>query len=293
MLLLRASASSTYLETRTRSSRSARLGTQVTEDKSDRSTCQIRQPLTPGGPRAARKHRERTACVLSIASNRFKSRHKNRTYPPQIGFLQLLSSAVPGAAPPTESVSDVKSSKLLSNVSSSSKILYSRKKWCKRAKAFVFADGNRAWKSVCGTMKIPFAQVSHGRMVYAQDLPRKRPGQCKMAGTQTLEQVWRHLKRYVPYTLALKRPTGSGLKLNPRLLQYCFSFMFRLNAQKQLWTELSRLADSKNTRRSQKKTTQKGVPTEIRFANLQIYHENQCFIASTKLMYSKHPKQAV
>ena len=36
-------------------------------------------------------------------------------------------------------------------------------------------------------MKIPFAQVSHGRMVYAQDLPRKRPGQCKMAGTQTLD----------------------------------------------------------------------------------------------------------
>ena len=124
MLLLRASASSTCLETRTRSSRSARLGTQVTEEKSDRSTC---QPLTPGGPRAARKHREtvpvslavpsrasRTACVLSIASNRFKSKHKNRTYPPQIGFLQLLSSAVPEAAPPTESVSDVKSSKLLS-----------------------------------------------------------------------------------------------------------------------------------------------------------------------------------
>ncbi|CAE7041088.1 unnamed protein product [Symbiodinium sp. CCMP2456] len=109
-----------------------------------------------------------------------------------------MSSAFPGAAPPTERVSDVKGVKLLSKLSSSSKILYSRNKWCQRAKAFVVL----------------------GRMVN-----RSRPGQCKMAGSQTLDQIWRHVKRYVLYTLALKRPAGSGLQLNPRLLQYGWSFM--------------------------------------------------------------------
>ena len=52
------------------------------------------------------------------------------------------------------------------------------------------------------------------------------------------------------------------------------------------------------TTRSDKTKAQKRVPTEIRFPKLQIYRQSQCFVASAsqslvKLMYSKHPKQAV
>ena len=132
-----------------------------------------------------------------------------------------MSSAFPGAAPPTERVSDVKGVKLLSKLSSSSKILYSRNKWCQRAKVFVVL----------------------GRMVN-----RSRPGQCKMAGSQTLDQIWRHVKRYVLYTLALKKACWVWPSAVPTPLAVRLVFYVRFSAQKQLWTELSRLADSKNNK---------------------------------------------
>ena len=68
-------------------------------------------------------------------------------------------------------------------------------------------------------------------MVFAEakDVPRKRPGQLKTAGTQLF-------RRYIPYNLSVRTKRR---EVNPRLLQYCYSFQFRFNAQKRLWQKLS------------------------------------------------------
>ena len=58
----------------------------------------------------------------------------------------------------------------------------------------------------------------------------------------------------------------------PTPLAVLLGFTFRFNAQKQLWTELSRLADSKNKKVRHTHTHDKTrVPAEIRLvSNLQI-----------------------
>ena len=70
----------------------------------------------------------------------------------------------------------------------------------------------------------------------------------KLTGTQTVDQVWRHLKRFVPESLRTR--CGSGEKDHPRLeqyvgTQYVWDFVFRFNHRDNLLADLAKMANKK------------------------------------------------
>ena len=50
---------------------------------------------------------------------------------------------------------------------------------------------------------------------------------------QVIDRVWGHLKSYVPNSIVAKCSTG----LNPLLMKYTWSYQFRSNCGKSLWTK--------------------------------------------------------
>ena len=90
----------------------------------------------------------------------------------------------PQSRPPTESLRDVRMSKLLEKVP----------RGCT-----VHGDGARAWKSESKRLKLRFKNVVHYKMQFSKLVRVRRLP--KLTGMQCLDQTWKQLKRYIPKEL--------------------------------------------------------------------------------------------
>ena len=138
----------------------------------------------------------------------------------KIGIIAFFPSKHPqsGSRPPTESCLDVDEADLLSRVPGHNAIL--------------FADGNRAWKRAAMEGDIEFHDVKHALLEFSRTV-RRRAGDVVKAGTQVLDRQWRSLKEYLPKSLATKSKQGH---VNQSLWQWTYSWQYRYNNGKDLWT---------------------------------------------------------
>ena len=68
----------------------------------------------------------------------------------------------------------------------------------------------------------------------------------KISGTQKLDQMWRRLKRYIPYNVATK---DRCTKRDPeRLETYVWSYAWRYSNKTQVKEKLAKLAEKKRTK---------------------------------------------
>ena len=77
--------------------------------------------------------------------------------------------------------------------------------------------------------RVGVGSVAHGSTIYAKDLARLSSAGQRIPKAGCRDQVWRHLTKYVLYSLLSKTKDSD---VNPRILQYCVSFMWRFQ---QLW----------------------------------------------------------
>jgi hypothetical protein len=109
----------------------------------------------------------------------------------------------------------------------------------------LFTDGAHAWPKLVkaynkmNKAKVCIREVKHYKSEYTKTSKKGRRGQSLIAGTQSLDQRWRWLKRYVPHGIKGK----IDRRENPRLDSYVYSFQFRSNVKARgadLWTALGR-----------------------------------------------------
>lgn len=134
-----------------------------------------------------------------------------------------FSLLTPGARPAVESLQDVRSTRFLEKIV---------RPCC------VHADGAKSWRSECRKFRLPFRNVVHVKMQFSKMVKVK--GKRKLTGTQLLDQVWRHLKKYVPKELSTRE--GLGTRDAARLEQYVRSFQFRWNQKMNLADALAKRA---------------------------------------------------
>ena len=79
-------------------------------------------------------------------------------------------------------------------------------------------------------------KTQFNKLVKVRQLP-------KLTATQTLDQTWRQVKRFVPKSLRTRG--GSGEKDNPRLEEYVWAFVFRFNHRDNLLADLAKMANKK------------------------------------------------
>ena len=93
----------------------------------------------------------------------------------------------PGSCPATESLRDVRKNGFLRQL---------------KRPGTVYGDGAKRWKSECERHRLCFRDVTH---YYKMEFTRKTKVKQKVhiSGTQLLDQVWRHLKRFVPFSTLL------------------------------------------------------------------------------------------
>ena len=142
-----------------------------------------------------------------------------------LGLTFVLLS--PAAKPVMESLADVKKCNFLERL---------------RKSVIVFADGAKAWKTESRRLRLTFRNVVHYKMEFCRKTKVKK--KVKISGTQKLDQMWRQLKRYIPYNLATKdRCTKKDSK---RLESYVWSYAWRYNNKSQMKEKLAKLAAKKN-----------------------------------------------
>eukprot|EP00435_Cladocopium_sp_Y103_P076082 s29_g76.t1 len=66
----------------------------------------------------------------------------------------------------------------------------------------VYGDGAKSWKSESKKQRLCFRNVTHYKMEFTRKTKVKK--KVRISGTQLLDQVWRHLKRFVPCSLSTK-----------------------------------------------------------------------------------------
>ena len=79
---------------------------------------------------------------------------------------------------------------------------------------------------------IEFHDVKHALLEFSRTV-RTRAGDVVKAGTQVLDRQWRSLKDYLPKSLATKSKAGH---VNQSLWQWTYSWQYRYNNGKDLWT---------------------------------------------------------
>ena len=132
-----------------------------------------------------------------------------------VRFNQTFNAVLfPGGRPPTESLVDVRSTGFFESLS---------------PYVTLHGDGNKAWKSEAKTRKRKFTDVAHVHMQFTA----KRAGHAKLAGTQVLDQHWRHLKQHVPKSLGNRH--ADDRRCSARIRDYVLSYQWRVNAGKNLW----------------------------------------------------------
>ena len=93
----------------------------------------------------------------------------------------------PGSCPATESLKDVRKTGFLKQL---------------QRPCTVYGDGAKSWKSECKRVRLCFRDVTHYKMEFTRKIKVKH--KVRISGTQLLDQVWRHLKRYVPFSVHSK-----------------------------------------------------------------------------------------
>ena len=116
-----------------------------------------------------------------------------------LGLIFVLLS--PAAKPVTESLADVEKCNFLERL---------------RKSVIVFADSAKAWKTESRRLRLTFRNVVHYKMEFCRKTKVKK--KVKISGTQKLDQMWRQLKRYIPYNVATK---DRGTKKGSKRLELC------------------------------------------------------------------------
>ena len=119
----------------------------------------------------------------------------------------------PGSCPATESLRDVRKTGFLRQL----------KRPCT-----VYGDGAKSWKSECKRHRLCFRDVTHYKMEFTRKTKVKQ--KVRISGTQLLDQVWRHLKRFVPFSVHSKDKVTR--KDSQRIQQYISVFL-RLSLEQQ------------------------------------------------------------
>jgi len=114
-----------------------------------------------------------------------------------------------GAKPPTESLEDISSTKLLRQVQIGSKLCPS---------PTLMADGARAWSGAARAeerrrkIKITVSHVKHCHGQFTKRVAA-RLKRNRIGGTQVLDRIWDGLKSSLPRQLSTRQLTGDQLKL--------------------------------------------------------------------------------
>lgn len=130
-------------------------------------------------------------------------------------FHTVVAEVLPvGVRPPTESLLEVRLSKLLDCVV--------------KKKSTVFADGNSAWRTEARRLGLRHVEVCHQRKEFVRK-DRKKKGQTGscMAGTQKLDRCWQALKKFVPQSFPRKLGKAEASRLHPAMPLFVEQFMWR------------------------------------------------------------------
>ena len=95
-----------------------------------------------------------------------------------------------------------------------------------------WGDVNVPWKRYVTYAGVGVGGVKHALLEFSRTV-RTRAGDVVKAGTQVLDRQWRSLKDYLPKTLATKSKAGH---VNQSLWQWTYSWQYRYNNGKDLWT---------------------------------------------------------
>ena len=136
---------------------------------------------------------------------------------------------IPGSRPPTESLSEIRESKLLQHV--------------QRKGSVVFSDGNVSWRSQAKARSLKAAWVNHQNKQWTkrQGPSRSRPAQVSaIAGTQVVDRLWKSLKMWVPRTFPRKVGHGELSREHDDLRALVNQFMYPKTPE-QLFLQLQKL----------------------------------------------------
>ena len=149
---------------------------------------------------------------------------------PFIADPQAIVSNV-GERPATESLKQIRESKILNFVSANA-----------TTKTVVFADGNRGWQSECGALGLQHRHVVHQLKQFTGEVETAR-GASKIAGTQCVDRLWQSLKRFLPPKLAAKDPKTKTISRAFGHMIYSFAWRKSLGPRTgpQFLEELSRI----------------------------------------------------
>ena len=156
----------------------------------------------------------------------------------------------PGSCPATESLRDVRKTGFLRQL----------KRPCT-----VYGDGAKSWKSECERHRLCFRDVTHYKMEFTRKTRVKQ--KVRISGTQLLDQVWRHLKRFVPFSVHSKDKVTR--KDSQRIQQYAWSFAYHWNHKEDLKGSLANLCTNANAE-SMKEKSRASKAVEVSFSKIHI-----------------------
>ena len=114
-----------------------------------------------------------------------------------------------GSRPPTESLSEIRESRLLDNIPKKKKA---------HGKTKIFSDGNRSWESHAKSLKIPHGKVCHQNKEWTKKIRKGRSQNIsKVAGTQIADRGWLSLKKFIPINFPRRLGCHNQVKEHPEL----------------------------------------------------------------------------
>jgi len=127
--------------------------------------------------------------------------------------------------PPPEGKEEIFQSGILNRISGRVKKLYHR--------SILHTDGAPGWPAaVKKTSKLAGLKchaVSHKNMQFSKPIPptllARGKTSASVTGTQAIDSWWRWLDRHIPKSI----PTKQGHKVNPKLIEYLWAGLFRIN----------------------------------------------------------------
>ena len=129
----------------------------------------------------------------------------------------MCQVALVGSSPATESLPEIRASKLLLKV------------WPRdRPQTTIFSDGNVAWGSEARRLNFRHRNVNHQAKEFVKKVskPRGRKG-SGLAGAQKIDRLWQSLKRFVGSSWPRKIGHGSKSRMHPEMPQLVSQFMWR------------------------------------------------------------------
>ena len=158
-----------------------------------------------------------------------------------------------GSCPATESLRDVRKTGFLRQL----------KRPCT-----VYGDGAKSYKKLeiwVQTASPLLPRCTHYKMEFTRKTKVKQ--KVRINGTQLLDQVWRHLKRFVPFSVHSKDKVTR--KDSQRIQQYAWSFAYHWNHKEDLKGSLANLCTNANAE-SMKEKSRASKAVEVSFSKIHI-----------------------